>query len=309
MIRFLVMDVDGTLTDSKVYMGNDGEMCKAFDIKDGYAIKCELPTVDIIPVIITARTSAIVANRCAELNIVECHQGVSKKYEKLLAILEKYSERDSTNYNLSNVAYIGDDILDLQCMVPVKVDGGFVGCPNNAVNEVKNSSDFVSKFNGGDGAVREFVEWIISQEQQQTCSDISTRKNVDKYVDFILSMDKTHLNVGHYEVDEYFFYNVQEYKPFDKGESCYESHRKYIDIQYLLSGCEKMLVTDINNLTPCDEYDGMKDVIHYNDNRNQSYTLLQKGSCIVLYPKDAHKPEKFGTGNTIRKIVGKVKIN
>ena len=59
MIRFLVMDVDGTLTDGKIYMGQDGELLKAFDIKDGYGIKCLLPGANIIPVVITARNSKI----------------------------------------------------------------------------------------------------------------------------------------------------------------------------------------------------------------------------------------------------------
>ena len=66
-IKFLIMDVDGTLTDGKIYMGQDGEMAKAFDIKDGAGIALVLPKNNIIPVIITARESKILANRCEEL--------------------------------------------------------------------------------------------------------------------------------------------------------------------------------------------------------------------------------------------------
>lgn len=163
MIRFLVMDVDGTLTDGKVYMGNQGEYFKAFDIKDGFAIKCLLPPYNIVPVIITARNSKIVENRCQELDILECHQNASNKYEKLTKILSNYSKKDGVEYNFSHVAYIGDDVLDLQCMTPVKETGGLVGCPSNAVKQVREIADFISEVKGGDGAVREFVEWILER--------------------------------------------------------------------------------------------------------------------------------------------------
>lgn len=158
------MDVDGTLTDGKVYMGNDGECFKAFDIKDGYAIRNMLPSHNIIPVIITARTSKIVENRCKELDISECHQNAMKKFDTLMQILSKYSVKDSKEYNLSHVAYIGDDLLDMQCMAPVKEAGGLVGCPSNAVKQVRDIADFVSDAKGGDGAVREFVEWMLENE-------------------------------------------------------------------------------------------------------------------------------------------------
>lgn len=65
--------------------------------------------------------------------------------------------------DLSQVAYIGDDINDLSCMIPVKEAGGVVGCPADAVERVKEISDFVALHNGGDGAVRDFIEWIIKE--------------------------------------------------------------------------------------------------------------------------------------------------
>lgn len=63
--------------------------------------------------------------------------------------------------DLSSVAYIGDDINDLPCMNVVKEGGGIVGCPADAVQSVKDIADFISSKNGGDGAVREFIEWIV----------------------------------------------------------------------------------------------------------------------------------------------------
>ena len=150
-IKYLVMDVDGTLTDGKVYMGSDGEAMKAFSIKDGYGIHDIAMKEGIIPVIITGRSSQIVLNRCAELGIREVHQGVSDKIEKLLTITS----------DLTSVAYIGDDLNDLSCMIPVKEAGGIVGCPKDAVKEVAELADFIASHNGGDGAVRDFIEWIV----------------------------------------------------------------------------------------------------------------------------------------------------
>ncbi len=152
-IKYLVMDVDGTLTDGKIYMSNEGEVCKAFNIKDGLGIHNILIPSGIIPVIITGRTSRIVANRCKELGIVLLYQGITNKLEKLHDLIGKKA--------YDKIAYIGDDINDLSCMLYVKTNGGLVGCPADAVQEVKNIANFVSTKNGGEGAVREFIEWIL----------------------------------------------------------------------------------------------------------------------------------------------------
>lgn len=151
-ITYLVMDVDGTLTDGRIYMGKDGEMMKAFDIKDGCGIHDILIPAGITPVIITGRSSKILENRCKELGITNLHQGIRNKIEKLLTITT----------DLSTVAYIGDDINDLSCMESIKEAGGLVGCPADAVQKVIDLADFVSKRNGGNGAVREFIEWIVA---------------------------------------------------------------------------------------------------------------------------------------------------
>lgn len=154
-IKLLVMDVDGTLTDGKIYMGNDGEIMKSFDIKDGCGIKDILPTLGVEPVIITARSSKILENRCKELGIREIHQGIFNKLDKLKEICIIY------NVTFEEVAYIGDDILDIQCMKHIKEAGGLIGCPADSVSSVVDISDFVSTRNGGDGAVRQFIESLI----------------------------------------------------------------------------------------------------------------------------------------------------
>lgn len=156
-IKYLVMDVDGTLTDGKIYMGNNGEVCKAFNIKDGCGIYDIAIPNGMVPVIITGRKSEIVTKRCKELEIEEVYQGVSNKIEKLREIVK----------DLSIVAYIGDDINDLSCMNPIKEAGGLVGCPADAVKKVKDISDFITEHNGGDGAVRDFIEWIVAEKSDK----------------------------------------------------------------------------------------------------------------------------------------------
>lgn len=152
-IRYLIMDVDGTLTDGKIYMSSTGELCKAFNVKDGCGIHDILIPYGIIPVIITGRKSDIVLNRCKEIGITKVFQGVNNKLEKLHCITSDFSA----------VAYIGDDINDLSCMNSVKEEGGLVGCPADAMEKIKEVSDFIALHNGGDGAVRDFIEWIIEK--------------------------------------------------------------------------------------------------------------------------------------------------
>ncbi len=153
MVKLFVMDVDGTLTDGKINMSADGELYKAFNIKDGYGINEILPKNGIVPAIITGRKSKIVENRANELHIKELYQGKHDKYNALMELMTKYGcEKD-------DVAYIGDDVLDIVCMK----ECGVVGCPNDAVGEVKEISHYVAPHNGGDGAVRDFIEWIIQK--------------------------------------------------------------------------------------------------------------------------------------------------
>ena len=154
------MDVDGTLTDGKIYMSPAGEFMKAFHIKDGYGIKDILPKIRILPAIITGRKSPILTERCKELNISHCYQGVQEKESMLKELLTKVSAEENGEYTLGNVAYCGDDCNDLPCMTAIKKAGGKIGCPKDAVNEVCAIADFIASKNGGDGAVREFIEWL-----------------------------------------------------------------------------------------------------------------------------------------------------
>lgn len=152
-IKMLVMDVDGTLTDGKIYMSANGELMKAFNIKDGYAI-ARLRDYGIEPVIITGRSSEIVKQRCAELKIRELHQGIENKSYKLRDVCEEL------NVELSQVAYIGDDLNDLPCM---KICG-YTACPSDAMKQVKDNVNYVCETKGGEGAVREFIDYLLSKQ-------------------------------------------------------------------------------------------------------------------------------------------------
>lgn len=148
-IKLFVMDVDGTLTDGRIYIGSAGEMMKAFDVKDGYGI-VQLRNKGVIPVIITGRQSEIVKCRAEELRIMELHQGVADKLQKLKEVAERYG------CTQDEIAYIGDDLNDLECIRYC----GITACPADAVAEVKAAVGYVCRNEGGRGAVREFISDI-----------------------------------------------------------------------------------------------------------------------------------------------------
>jgi len=149
-IKLIVLDVDGTLTDGNIYHGNNGEELKSFNVKDGFAI-VQATLSGIKFAIITGRNSKIVEKRAKELKIEEIHQGIENKVKKLNEIMERH------NILKEETAYIGDDINDLRAMNLV----GLKGAPFDAVQEIKETADFISTACGGKGAVREFVEYIL----------------------------------------------------------------------------------------------------------------------------------------------------
>lgn len=150
-IKMLVMDVDGTLTDGHIYIGAEGEVVKAFHVQDGYAIAHILPEKSIVPVIITGRSSKIVERRAAELKIIHLHQGVADKLSKLKEVAAELG------INADEIAYIGDDLNDLDCIRWC----GLTACPADAVPAVRENVQYVCSRNGGNGAVREFIDRFL----------------------------------------------------------------------------------------------------------------------------------------------------
>lgn len=149
-IKLLAMDVDGTLTDGRIYIGPEGEALKAFDVKDGYGI-VQFRKAGGGPAIITGRSSRIVEQRCKELGITELHQGVLDKLECLMNLA------DRLGVSREEIAYMGDDLNDLTCIEYA----GVSACPGDALDAVKSSADYVCRALGGRGAVREFLDTLL----------------------------------------------------------------------------------------------------------------------------------------------------
>ena len=144
-IKLVAFDVDGVLTDGSITFDEFGHEYKTFNAKDGMGI-INLNNAGIITAIITARNNGTVEHRAKNLNIKELHQGSKNKLETLKNIITKY------NLSFDEVAYMGDDLPDICILEKVALKG----CPQDAVDEVKNIANFISSKNGGRGAVREF---------------------------------------------------------------------------------------------------------------------------------------------------------
>ena len=149
-IRLLALDVDGVLTDGRIYYGANQEELKAFHIKDGLGIKL-LQRDGIIVAIITGRSSAMVDRRAAELGIEHVVQG---REDKLTALTELCVTLDIA---LDACAYMGDDLPDLSAIAEAGL-GLTVAAANTSV---ASYADWQSDLCGGDGAVREACDFLL----------------------------------------------------------------------------------------------------------------------------------------------------
>lgn len=150
LIRLLALDVDGVLTDGKLYFSSQGDESKAFSILDGQGIKMLLNNgVDVA--IITGRTSPLVARRARDLGIEHILQG---REDKNTALKELSTELDVT---MPETAYVGDDLPDLSAIVAA----GLGICVPNAHTFVREHADLCTKTPGGLGAVREVCDLIL----------------------------------------------------------------------------------------------------------------------------------------------------
>ncbi|MCP2519227.1 HAD hydrolase family protein [Candidatus Aminicenantes bacterium AC-335-A11] len=154
-IKMIIMDVDGTLTDGILYVLPDGEEVKGYNVKDGTGILLA-HLAGIKTAIITGKVSKALDKRAEKLGIGEVYQGFVDKKSILYKILKKHSLK------AEEVAFIGDDIGDLEIMKSV----GFAGAVADAHPEIKRISHFISNFEGGKGAVREFIEFILKAQNK-----------------------------------------------------------------------------------------------------------------------------------------------
>ncbi len=152
-IELIVLDVDGTMTDSHITYSENGDEIKSFNVKDGLAI-ASWRRLGKQVAIITGRSSSIVARRAKELRIEHFYQGIHNKKEVLEDLLEKL------DLTMENVAAIGDDLNDLQMLRSAKIS--FV--PRDASAYVDKIATVILSKKGGDGAVREMIEHLIIKE-------------------------------------------------------------------------------------------------------------------------------------------------
>ncbi|URZ06313.1 N-acylneuraminate cytidylyltransferase [Clostridium felsineum] len=151
-IKALFMDCDGVLTDGGMYYSENGDELKKFNTKDGMGIEL-VKDKGIITGIITGEKREIVRRRCGKLKIDELHMGIKDKLSVIDRLIEKYE------LNYEEIAYIGDDINDLEVIKKV----GFGCAVKDSMEIIKNEADYITKLDGGKGAVREVAEVILRE--------------------------------------------------------------------------------------------------------------------------------------------------
>ena len=152
-VKLVLLDVDGVLTDGRLYYGNAGEELKAFDIQDGLGIKL-LQNAGIKVGIITGRSSVLVERRAKELGIDHLIQGREDKLTALNELLEKIT------FEFEEIAFVGDDLPDLAIIRRV----GLGITPANGNHLIASQALWQTKKSGGNGAVREVAELILSAQ-------------------------------------------------------------------------------------------------------------------------------------------------
>ena len=152
VIQWLVLDVDGVLTDGTILLGEDGSEYKRFNLIDGHGIRMwKRAQCDVV--LLSGRHSAATLQRAQQLSITHVFQDCHFKLPALKAFLQQQDIAPHT------VAYIGDDLMDLPCVRYV----GFGVAVQNGAAELKTHADYVTTRCGGDGAVREVIEYILKR--------------------------------------------------------------------------------------------------------------------------------------------------
>jgi len=154
-ITTFIFDVDGVLTDGTITVTTDGEMLRTMNIKDGFALKTAVDAGFNL-CIISGGSNEGVRKRLAGLGIKDIFLGAHNKIEQLNAYLSKH------NITKSQVLYMGDDIPDYPVMKLV----GLPCCPQDAVQEIKAVSKYISHKNGGKGAVRDVIEQVLKVQDK-----------------------------------------------------------------------------------------------------------------------------------------------
>ena len=155
-LRLFATDVDGVLTDAGMYYSESGEELKKFNTRDGMGIKL-LQAAGLVTALITMEETKLVTRRAEKLAIPEVHQGARDK----LAVMREMVARHGLT--LQQVAYIGDDVNDLEVLNAV----GFSAAPADALPAVRDAVDYVCRQRGGEGAVREVADLILEAKSKR----------------------------------------------------------------------------------------------------------------------------------------------
>jgi 3-deoxy-D-manno-octulosonate 8-phosphate phosphatase (KDO 8-P phosphatase) len=149
-IKLLIFDVDGVLTDGRIILDNDGNEFKAFHVRDGHGIRMFIKAGFKVA-LITGRESKVVARRAQELGIADVFQKSHRKTDAYRQVIKKFGVSDE------EVAYVGDDVVDLPLFVRV----GLPVAVADACSEAQKAAVYVTKAAGGRGAAREVCELIL----------------------------------------------------------------------------------------------------------------------------------------------------
>lgn len=150
---------------------------------------------------------------------------------------------------------------------------------------------------------------MIIDRLENSSKYASVHKGFAESFSFLQKAIDENLPVGRYEIDgDDVFAFIQEYAT--KTESAFETHKNYIDIQFIISGTEVMLATDVSNMTESISYNPERDVTFYEDYENAAIGIIEAGMYGIFFPWDAHKPGLALNGNPtdVKKIVVKVKF-
>jgi 3-deoxy-D-manno-octulosonate 8-phosphate phosphatase (KDO 8-P phosphatase) len=153
-IKLLLTDSDGVLTDSGVYYSANGEELRRFSVRDGMGAE-RLRKAGIETAIMTRENCLTVRKRAEKLKMRYLYVGVRDKLAHLPVVFSQ------TGFGLGQMAYIGDDVNDLEVIEAIGHEG-LTGAPADAISQVKQAVHYVSCSRGGDGAFRDFAEWILA---------------------------------------------------------------------------------------------------------------------------------------------------
>ena len=153
-IRLVLTDVDGVLTDTGVYYGANGEELKRFSIRDGMGMEILLE-MGIETAMITREDSPRVASRSKKLALPYYFPGIIDKHAELARVLHE------TGRTIDELAYIGDDVNDVEIMQEI-APHGLIGCPADAMPAIASIVHYRASVGGGHGAFRDFAEWIMA---------------------------------------------------------------------------------------------------------------------------------------------------